>query len=87
MVPNGTLPPESTKRRGKEKRSKGRDYVDPHDNYLGRRDRDLYKGVRKAQLKAPMAAKGQYIATYKAMNRMRTSLNRPPIPDLYLELE
>ena len=54
-------------------------------NYLGRRDRDLYNGVRKAQLKAPMAAHGYYIATLNAMNRMRSSLNRPPIPDVYLK--
>jgi hypothetical protein len=54
-------------------------------NYLGRHDRDLYKGVRKAQLRAPVAAQGQYIATYNAMNRMRSSLSRPPIPDVYLK--
>ena len=54
-------------------------------NYLGRHDRDLYKGVRKAQLKAPVAAQRQYVATYYAMNRMRSSLNRPPIPDPYLK--
>jgi hypothetical protein len=50
-------------------------------NYLGSHDRDLYKGVRKAHLKSPTTAQGQYVATYNAMNRMRSILKRPPIPD------
>ena len=46
-------------------------------NYLGRHDEDLYKGVHEAELKAPTTARGQYVATYNAMNRMRTMLKRP----------
>jgi hypothetical protein len=48
-------------------------------SYLGRHDRDLYRGVQRAHRAAPTTASDHYEATYRAMNRMRALLNRPPI--------
>jgi hypothetical protein len=48
-------------------------------SYLGRHDRDLYRGVQRAHRKAPPAVLEHYEATYRAMSRMRALLNRPPI--------
>jgi hypothetical protein len=48
-------------------------------SYLGRRDRDLYRGVQRAHREAPKTALEHYEATYRAMNRMRALLSRPPI--------
>lgn len=65
---------------GEDERANPFDITD-EINYLGRRDEDLYKGVHKAQMKAPAAVQEQYLATYRAMNRMRKILKRPPIPN------
>jgi hypothetical protein len=48
-------------------------------SYLGQRDRDLYRGVQRAHRGAPEAVLEHYVATYRAMNRMRAFLHRPPI--------
>jgi hypothetical protein len=48
-------------------------------SYLGRDDRDLYRGVQRAHRKAPATVLDHYEATYRAMNRMRALLNRPPM--------
>jgi class 3 adenylate cyclase len=49
-------------------------------NYLGRHDRRLYNGVSSASRSAPEEARKHYEGTFKAMNRMRAAIGRPPLP-------
>ena len=56
-------------------------------NYLGRHDRNLYKGVYRASQSAPPEAAKHYEDTFKAMNRMRKKLGRDPVPPKYFDSE